>query len=153
MECAYEKINHILVDLINEIWKLEEKALITGNFKDITNNDMHVLEAIGTGNGRNMSAVAKKLNITVGSLTTSMNQLVKKNYVSRSHSEKDRRVVLVRLTEKGKAAYHHHADYHRRMAEAVLDRLDEKELPVLLKTLDALEEFFTGRVRKDAGQP
>ncbi|MDO5541052.1 MAG: MarR family transcriptional regulator [Eubacteriales bacterium] len=144
MESAYKKINYILVNLVNEIWELEGKAIITEEFKDLTNNDMHVIEAVGPGDGINMSSIAKKLNITVGSLTTSMNHLVKKNYVSRSRSEEDRRVVLVKLTEKGIAAYHHHEDYHRQMAEAVLKRLDETELPVLLKTLDALDEFFKG---------
>ena len=144
MEDAYKTINNTLVSLINEIWELEGKAIITEEFKDLTNNDMHVIEAIGTGDGNNMTSVAKKLNITVGSLTTSMNQLVKKKYVDRRRSEEDRRVVLVQLTEKGVAAYRHHEDYHRQMAEAVLKRLDETELPGLLKTLDALDEVFTG---------
>ena len=79
---AYETINDILVHLFNEIWELEEKAIITEEYKDISNNDMHIIEAIGLGKGNNMSAIAKKLNITVGSLTTSMNSLVNKNMQS-----------------------------------------------------------------------
>ena len=47
MKDAYELINHTLVSLINEIWELEEKAIITEEFKDLSNNDMHVIEAIG----------------------------------------------------------------------------------------------------------
>ena len=139
---AYKKINYILVSLINEIWELEGKAIITEEFADLTNNDMHVIEAVGLGEGNNMSCVARRLNITTGSLTTSMNHLVKKQYVERRRSEKDRRVVFVKLTEKGIAAYRHHEDYHRRMTQAVLERLDEEELPVLVKTLDALSDFF-----------
>ena len=138
------KINHVLVKLINEIWELEEKAIITDEFKDLTNNDMHVIEAIGLGEGRNMSSIARQLNITVGSLTTAMNSLVNKKYVERHRSEEDRRVVFVKLTSKGIKAYHHHEDYHRQMTQAILDKLDEKELPVLVKTLDVLTEFFTG---------
>ena len=46
---AYETINDILVNLFNEILKLEEEAIITDEFKDITNNDMHIIEAIGLG--------------------------------------------------------------------------------------------------------
>lgn len=61
---AYETINDILVHLFNEIWELEEKAIITEEYKDISNNDMHIIEAIGLGKGNNMSAIAKKLNIT-----------------------------------------------------------------------------------------
>lgn len=144
MEDAYRKINDTLVSLINEIWELEEKAIITEQFKDLTNNDMHVIEAIGLGEGKNMSTIAKKLNITVGSLTTAMNSLVKKLYVERRRSEEDRRVVYVKLTEKGRKAYYHHEDYHRQMTEAIVNRLDETELPVLVKTLDALTDFFYG---------
>ena len=77
---AYESINKILVHLFNDIWGLEEKAVITEEFKDLTNNDMHIIEAVGLGDGNNMSTIAKKLGITVGSLTTSMNSLVNKKY-------------------------------------------------------------------------
>lgn len=152
MEDVYKMINHVLVNLINEIWELEEKAIITEEFKDLTNNDMHVIEAIGLGAGNNMSSIAKKLNITVGSLTTAMNNLVNKNYVERSRSEEDRRVVYVKLTEKGINAYHHHEDYHRQMTQAIIDKLDKEELPVLMKTLDALTEFFTGYSKEGRNQ-
>ena len=141
-------INHVLVKLINEIWELEEKAIITDEFKDLTNNDMHVIEAIGLGEGRNMSSIARQLNITVGSLTTAMNSLVNKKYVERHRSEEDRRVVFVKLTSKGIKSYHHHEDYHRQMTQAILDKLYEKELPVLMKTLDALSDFFAGYSEK-----
>lgn len=76
---TFEKINDVLVHLFQEIWELEEKAIITEEFKDITNNDMHIIEAVGLGEGNNMTTIAKKMKITVGSLTTSMNSLVKKH--------------------------------------------------------------------------
>ena len=138
---AYETINDILVHLFNEIWELEEKAIITEEYKDISNNDMHIIEAIGLGKD-NMSAIAKKLNITVGSLTTSMNSLVNKKYAVRIRSEEDRRVVYIRLTKKGEKAYRHHEDFHTQMTQAVVDKLTEEEIPVLLKTLNGLSEFF-----------
>ena len=148
MENAYKAINDILVNLFHEIWELEEKAIITEEFKDLTNNDMHVIEAVGLGEGNNMSAIAKKLNITVGSLTTAMNSLVNKGYVERHRSEKDRRVVFVRLTQKGIGAFRHHEDYHRQMTEAILNKLAEDEIPGLVKTLDGLSEFFRGYSKK-----
>lgn len=144
MSDAYKIINNTLVNLINEVWVLEEKAIITDEYLDLTNNDMHVIEQIGTREGDNMSAIAKRLRITVGSLTTSMNSLVKKGYVERYRSEEDRRIVRVRLTDKGVRAYKHHEEYHREMTQAVLDALDEEELPALMKALDALTMFFTG---------
>ena len=103
---------------------------------------MHIIEAIGLGEGNNMSTIAKKLNITVGSLTTSMNSLVKKKYTERIWSEEDRRVVYIRLTEKGIKAYHHHEEFHKKMTDAVVEALDQEEVPVLVKTLNSLAEFF-----------
>ena len=91
-----------------------------------------------------MSVVAKKMKITAGSLTTAVNGLVNKKYVMRARGEEDRRVVYIWLTEKGEKAYYHHEEFHREMTNAVLNRLDEKEIPVLMKTLDGLSEFFRG---------
>ena len=139
---AYESINKILVHLFNDIWGLEEKAVITEEFKDLTNNDMHIIEAVGLGDGNNMSTIAKKLGITVGSLTTSMNSLVNKKYAVRHRSEEDRRIVNIKLTEKGEKAYYHPAEFHRKMVEAVVETLDEEEIPVLTKALDNLYHFF-----------
>lgn len=141
---AHETINDILVHLFNEIWELEEDAIITDEYKDISNNDMHIIEAIGLGDDSTMSVVARKLGITAGSLTTSVNSLVNKKYIVRERSETDRRVVYIRLTEKGRRAYRHHEDFHMQMTDAVIQNLDEKEIPVLLKTLESLSKFFRG---------
>ena len=81
----YNVFHHILRNLFQEIMDIEEKALITSEFKDISVNDMHILEAIDTGKPKNMSAVAKIMSVTVGTLTTAINNLVKKGYVSRVH--------------------------------------------------------------------
>lgn len=137
-------INDVLVNLFNEILKLEEEAIITDEFKDITNNDMHIIEAVGLSGENTMSVVAKKLGITAGSLTTSVNSLVNKKYVTRQRSDEDRRVVFLKLTDKGKQAYEHHREYHSQMTEAVISRLDEEEVPVLIKSLTGLSEFFRG---------
>ena len=132
-----EIINETLVHLFHEIQKLEEEAIITEDFKDLTNNDMHIIEAVGLEGG-NMSSIAAKLDITVGSLTTSMNSLVKKGYTERERSEKDRRIVYIHLTGKGRQAFHHHAKFHEQMTDAVMAELGEEEVQVLGKTLKAL---------------
>ena len=56
---SYATFNDILVRLFNEIMDIEEKAIITDEFKDITNNDMHVIEAIGISTMKNMSTIAR----------------------------------------------------------------------------------------------
>ena len=139
---GYSTINDILVKLFREIMDIEEKAIITEEFQDITNNDMHVIEAIGNKEPKNMSTVAKSLSVTVGTLTIAMNSLVKKGYVNRQRSEFDRRVVLVSLSAKGKKAFEHHKKFHEEMIQATLDGLNEEQTEVLVHALSNLSGFF-----------
>lgn len=136
-----QTLNELLVELFRDIMTIEEKALRTGEYKDVTSNDMHVIEAIGT-TGKNMSSVAKSLGVTTGTLTISVNSLVKKGYVERTRSQEDRRVVLVSLTQKGRGVFVHHQKFHDDMMQAILKQLSEDEQRVLQKALTGLNSFF-----------
>lgn len=142
MEKTYETLNEVLVVLFNDIMDIEQDAIITGEFCDISNNDMHIIEAVGVAQPKNMSAIAKRLSVTMGTLTTSMNSLVKKGYVLRERSEADRRVVYISLNEKGKRAYAQHAAFHRKMIEAVVEGMGDGEKEILIQSLNRLKGFF-----------
>ena len=74
-------INELLVSLFNHVMDMEAKAVITEEYRDISNNDMHIIEAVGVEEPRNMSLIAHKLAVTVSTLTTNMNGLEKKGYI------------------------------------------------------------------------
>lgn len=139
---SYSTFNDVLSRLFQDIMNIEGRRLITEEFKDITLNDMHVIEAIGIDEPRNMSTVAKKLSVTVGTLTIAVNNLVKKGYVLRRRGEKDRRVVFLSLSEKGQRAYAHHRRFHEEMIYAILKDLSESETKVLVKALKNVQQFF-----------
>ena len=138
----YKVLNEILVRLFRSIMDVEEKAIITQEFQDITNNDMHVIEAIGMGTPKNMSSIAKELSVTVGTLTIAMNSLVKKGYVKRERGEEDRRVVYISLSDKGKKSFIHHARFHKEMITSILDEFDEDEKKILIRGLTKLDNWF-----------
>lgn len=135
-------LNELLVKTFKNINEIEERSIRTGEYKDVTPNDIHVIEAIGVGEKKNMSSVAKALRVTTGTLTISINSLVKKNYVERVRSEEDRRVVLVSLTEKGRRAFLHHQQFHEKMVNAIVEQLSEEEQLVLEKALMRINQFF-----------
>lgn len=132
----------VLVNLFNEILDLEERALITPEYKNISVNDMHIMDAVGIREQKNMSTVARALNVTVGTLTIAVNNLVKKGYIQRVRSEEDRRVVLISLTEKGEKAFCHHRDFHEKMVLAILKDLNVEETEALTRALTKLQKFF-----------
>ena len=144
-------LNVLLVNLFNNVLETEGKAVVAGGFQDISNNDMHIIDAIGVGEPQNMSKIASKRMVTVGTLTVNMNSLEKKGYIERRRSEEDKRVVLVTLTDKGRAAFFHHRDFHRNMIRAAVRGLDEEEMKALIRCLEKLDGFFreteTGQVQ------
>lgn len=137
-----EVINDILVNLFEEIMEIEAEAILKGEFKDISVNDMHIIGAIEPGKGKNMSAIAELRGVTIGSLSTSMNSLVKKGYVYRERSEEDRRLVIIKLTEKGVRAFEEHKRFHDMLADAVIGSMEEEELLIVTGVLKAVAEFF-----------
>lgn len=139
---TYETLNEVLVSLFRNVNDVEQKAVITQEFKDITNNDMHVIDAIGVGEPKNMSSIARILSVTVGTLTISINSLVKKGYVVRQRGSEDRRVVYISLSDKGRKAYDHHKRFHEQMIKAVTEKLTEEELKVLVEMLTKLDSWF-----------
>lgn len=54
-----ETLSRLLVWIMKDIMEIESKSLITGEFKDITTNDMHVIEAIGIGEPKKMTEIAR----------------------------------------------------------------------------------------------
>lgn len=137
-----ETLNELLVRLFKDIMEIEGRCLVTGEFKDISYNDFHIIEAIGIQEPKSMSNIAKLMNVTTGTLTKAMDGLTDKGYAVRERSKQDKRVVWVYLTDKGKAAYAHHEGFHRKMIAKVKSQLTEQETPVLLYSLAKLVDYF-----------
>ena len=137
-----DSINQVLVKLFRRINDLEERAICTDKLQNVTLNEIHVVEAIGVGEAKNMSSVAKSLEVTTGTLTISVNSLVKKGLVYRVRSEADKRVVLVSLSELGKEALRRHAMFHESMVETITAELSPEEATVLGSALNKLNTFF-----------
>jgi len=139
---SFAVLNELLVDLFNDILIIEQNALAEGKFNDLSITEIHTIEEIGMYGSRTMSEIAMDLGITVGTLTIAMNNLVKKGYVNRQRSDRDRRVVEISLTRKGKLAFRVHEKFHTDMIKNTIDGLTEEEGVVLNSALEKLNKFF-----------
>lgn len=137
-----DEVNSYLVRIFNEIVQIEEESLKSSEFKDITIKEMHTIEAIGLVDNPTSSQVANKLGITVGTLSVSIQNLVKKDYVERVQSAEDRRIVRLKLTKKGKLLYRLHHKFHTDMVEKTLTDLEIDEAQALIKGLRNLNQFL-----------
>ena len=141
-EDLVREVNPYLVTIFNEVLTIEEKALKGSSFKDLSIKEMHTIEAIGMYREHTTSEVAKKTAVTVGTLTTTINNLVKKDYVERIRIDNDRRVIKLGLTKKGRLLYRLHDKFHRDMVSETLGDMNQEEVESLIKGLRNLHEFL-----------
>ena len=154
MTDAQEKyLNDFFVHIFNKILAWEEQALSNVGAADLSVKELHVLEAVSdlTAQSRNtMTAIADALSIRVSSLTAAVNTLVRKGYLERRGEPGDRRVIRIRLTEKGEQANQLHSRFHADMIAGVAQGLNEEELNVLVHSLEQLSRFFGSMTAKKA---
>lgn len=136
----------ILVKLFNDILEYQESALSTTEFKDLTSNDIHVISAIGMNTKKSMSMIAKELTVTFGTLTISMNSLVRKGYVVKERSEKDKRVVLVNLSQKGERAFLKYEEFNDEMVKSMLENMGDVEMDTLMSALVKINRWIKKRL-------
>lgn len=142
MDQRLAQVNDYLVAVFNDILSIEESELQSGQFSDISVKEMHTIEAIGLHDTNTSSEVAEALSITVGTLTVAINNLVKKGYVERIRTDKDRRIVRLKLTNKGRLFYRAHAQFHKNMVKAALSDMNEEEQDVMSRGLKNLHDFL-----------
>jgi len=153
MESSISQINELLVKVFDDILKIEEVTLRNGPFTDVSVTEVHTIDAIGMYEKRTASEVAKTLNITAGTLTVAVNNLVKKGYVERFGDTEDRRIVKLGLTNRGRLLYRAHAQFHLRMVRASINGLAEAESEMLLKAFQGLHTFLDEFYQAEAAQP
>ncbi len=144
MDDTRHTLNELLVDLFNYILLIEEKNLRDQGVK-LSMTEVHILEAIEKSESNMMSAIAKRLMVTQGTLTVSTSKLVKKGYVERVKDERDKRIVRLKLTEKAVRILDIHNRFHEEMIERLLNELELDKEVELIQSLRNLMEFFKGK--------
>ena len=108
----------------------------------LTTVESFCMEGIMAMGEPTIAEFSRMMQISTPNAAYKIGSLVKKGYTERERSEKDRRIVYIHLTGKGRQAFHHHAKFHEQMTDAVMAELGEEEVQVLGKTLKALTDFF-----------
>ncbi len=141
MESPKQVINELLVEVFNHILSIEGQTLRDRGVK-LSMNEVHVLEAINKTKVPTMTNIAKRLRVTVGTLTTSTNRLVEKGFAKRHRENEDKRKVIVELTEEAFKVLAIHDQFHNEMLDAVFADMHLEEDEVLLQSLENLSDYF-----------
>lgn len=138
------KVEHDSDLFVAIIEKLMTQRMLDQSFEQqVTPAQLLALRYLSLNESSLMSDVAEGLGISFPAATKTIDRLVRKELASRSEDPHDRRVVRIRLTERGSNLV---ADVYRersRRFEEVLERLDPVAQDNLHKTVEA---FITAAI-------
>ena len=137
----FQLVNDYLTSIFNNVLVIEESSL-SSRFNDVSIKEMHTIDVIGTTPNATPSDISRELMVTLGTVTTSLNNLERKGYIERRRSEVDRRVVHLNLTKNGRLLYRLHKRFHNRMVMQVVDGMSPEERQVMQKGLQNLYSFL-----------
>ncbi|MGE5618000.1 MAG: MarR family winged helix-turn-helix transcriptional regulator [Sphingomonadaceae bacterium] len=124
--------------------KLMTQRLLDESFdQQVTPSQLVALRYLSLNESSLMSDVAEGLGISFPAATKTIDRLVRKGLASRSEDQRDRRVVRIRLTEKGMSLVQNIYRERTRRFTAVLDRLDPAARDALLQ---GIEGFITSAI-------
>lgn len=139
-----EVINELLVDVFNHILSIEADVLRQKGVR-LSMTEVHVLEAVRNVQIPSMGNVAHKLRVTLGTLTTSVNVLVRKGHLVRERDESDRRKVYLKLTDSAMRVLEIHDEFHNDMVSSLFKDLELEKDEVLMKSLENISAYFKQR--------
>jgi DNA-binding MarR family transcriptional regulator len=121
MHCSFQEQTH------GKHWDLE-----------ITMPQFICLKIVEKNDNCMMKELAEKLQLSLGTVTGIIDRLTKNDFVERYRDERDRRVVRVKLTEKGKNILVKATEKRKERFMNLLKEVDEADIKSLLESFRKL---------------
>lgn len=144
---ARHVINELIVELFQNILNLEEKYHRLHGI-ELSMTEIHTLDSIHQSETKHMSDVASRLNITQGTLTSTVKRLESKGYVKRVRDQQDRRVHRLQLLPAADAVLKVHHRFHDEVVNEILNEVEHDEK--LVQAINNLNHFFKEIEKKES---
>ena len=140
-----DELNKMLSETLGNISRSEEENIKRFGKGDLTVSEMRLIECVYDSGGQcTVSGLAKQLNVTLPTVTVSVNKLEKKGYIRKTRSSSDGRSVFISLTESGEKMNRMHEYFHEQMIFKVTGQFSDEELENLCRVLRKLNNFADG---------
>ena len=139
-----ERIHFLLPQIMENLFFGGRQKL---EHPDITITQIRTLHVLTENDNCTMSELSDRAFVTLGTMTTTVNNLVKNKLVKRIRSTKDRRLVRVQLTDYGKEIIQEHQQRCKEQLAGVIQGLEEEEQERLLTAFSDIYSIVT-RIKK-----
>lgn len=120
--CCSDDVGNVVRDLVRLFQLFERDQIKVHGF---TTTQCYVLLEIMNQQEISMKTLSERMNLNTSTMTRVLDTLVRDGFIERIKSENDRRLVLVKLTEKGRKSAmdlnQSLADYYGKVASSLPD--------------------------------
>ena len=121
---------------------LKSKADSNPVNSNLTIGQMIILGILKHYGAEAMSALAKRSQVALSTMTENIDRLAKMDLVARIHDEQDRRVVRIQLTPKGQKVFKQQQRLSQQTFEKVLESLSETQQRRLVQAFRTIETIL-----------
>lgn len=146
--------NKAYIDSFSKIWhkmlKLSYGSNDSVEFKEmhqLSHVEVSIISLVHNNPDIIIREICEKIDVPKSSMTSMIDRLEKKNYLTRVISKRDRRSFGLKLTEAGMKIQKQHDEYEKYIFNEIINSLDtDEEKETFLKLTDKiannLKEFF-----------
>jgi DNA-binding MarR family transcriptional regulator len=131
-----------IVGLFN---KLDSRPYDFGTSERLYRSEVHMLQAIGRGEGRTVTELGGAFGVTKGAVSQVVGKLEAKGYLLKERNPAYGKELLLSLSAKGKVAFKTHEALHGKIDKALLASMgpvSEEELARFDRLLGMIEEYM-----------
>lgn len=133
-------LNDVFTNVMRQIFLTPISSDATQN--ELTWAHRKILLMIESGGPQKMSAIARQISVTMSGATAVVDKMVQAGLVTRELSPSDRRVVLIAISEKGRALMSDCVARQEKCFESVLDRLSPDKQTELLESFERIHSLL-----------
>jgi DNA-binding MarR family transcriptional regulator len=149
------KIEELINTAIKSLQKINTTVFRDDQFKchelELTISQVHFLRVLYEEGTTTMGKVSEALNIAPPSATMTAERLVNQGIVVRKESKKDRRVVQVALSPKGKRLISKFMEAKKKRWFEIMENLHEEDRESLVRALQQLVSLM-GKAEEEKNQ-
>ena len=141
-----DKMCEGIPDIAREVAKREAKSIL---HTKVSISQLFLLELLVKTGDMPMSKIAREMGLSLPAITGITDKLVRDNFVIRLSSPKDRRVILIRVTLKGKEAVEKINNIRRKFIFNSFAKLTAKERNTYLAIITKLRNVLKDKSDKE----
>ncbi len=131
---------------------LEKSPLDLGIGEKFNATQIHLIEAIGKGKGRTVTALSHYFMVTKGAISQIVSQLHKMGYITKTKRVGNDKEIILELTEKGWMAFNRHEKYNQPTIAELLklqEKYSQEEIQAFLSILTDIDKMLMGFVMEE----